>query len=170
MSAERPDRPWYRHFWVWFLIAPPAATVIFWAVILTTMASPPSLVVDDYGKIGLAYEEEQTRDAAARELGVTGRLDVRREGGRVTVALVGLDEPPQRLRVTLAHPTEAARDRTATLERTAGGLYRGELGGAAPGRRYVTLLPDDGGWRLAGELLASRTDMSLEPPERSATR
>lgn len=170
MSAERPDRPWYRHFWVWFLIAPPAATVIFWAVILTTMASPPSLVVDDYGKIGLAYEDEQARDAAARELGVTGRLDVRREGGRVTVALVGLDDPPQRLRVTLAHPTEAARDRTATLERNGGGLYRGELGGAAPGRRYVTLLPDDGGWRLAGELSASRTDMSLEPPEGSATR
>lgn len=170
MSAEQPDRPWYRHFWVWFLIAPPAATVIFWTVILTTMASPPSLVVDDYGKIGLAYEDEQARDAAARELGVTGRLDVRRERGRVTVALIGLDDPPQQLELTLAHPTEAARDRTATLERTGGGLYRGELGAAAPGRRYVTLLPGDGRWRLAGELLAHRTDISLQPPERRSAR
>jgi hypothetical protein len=170
MTAERYERPWYRHFWVWFLIAPPAATVIFWTVILTTMASPPSLVVDDYGKIGLAYENDRARDTAARDLGVTGRLDVQREGGRVTVALVGLDDPPQRLRVTLAHPTEAARDRTATLERIGGGLYRGELGGAAQGRRYITLLPVDGGWRLAGELSANRTDMSLKPPAPSAAR
>ncbi len=170
MTAEQLERPWYKHFWVWFLIAPVAATVIFWTVILTTMASPPSLVVDDYAKIGLAYEDKQARDAAAQDLGVTGRLDVRRERGAATVALVGLDDPPQRLQLTLAHPTDAARDRSATLERTGGGLYRGELGGATPGRRYVTLLPDDGGWRLAGELLANRTDMSLKPPESPAKR
>lgn len=170
MSAEQADRPWYRHFWVWFLIVPPASTVIFWGVVLTTMASPPSLVVDDYGKIGIAYQDEQARDQAARELGVTGRLNVQRERGRVTVALAGLDDPPQKVQLRLAHPTEAARDRSATLERTGGGLYRGELGQAAPGRRYVTLLPDDHRWRLAGELLASETDLSLQPPADRAAR
>jgi hypothetical protein len=170
MSAEQTDRPWYRHFWVWFLIVPPASTVIFWGVILTTMASPPSLVVDDYGKIGIAYEDEQARDDMARELGVTGRLNVQRERGRVTVALAGLDDPPQKVRLRLTHPTDAARDRSATLERTGGGLYRGELGQAAPGRRYVTLLPDDRRWRLAGELLSSESDLSLQPPANRAAR
>ncbi len=170
MSAERPDRPWYRHFWVWFLIVPPASTVIFWGVILTTMASPPSLVVDDYGKIGLAYQDEQARDRVARELGISGRLSVQRERGRVTVALAGLDDPPQQLRLTLAHPTEAKRDSSATLERTGAEVYRGELGEAAPGRRYVTLLPGDHRWRLAGELSAAETELSLRPPPGPSAR
>lgn len=170
MTAEQTDRPWYRHFWVWFLIVPPASTVIFWAVILTTMASPPSLVVDDYGEIGIAYADEQARDQTARKLGVTGRLNVQRERGRVTVALAGLDDPPEKIQLQLTHPTEAARDKSATLERSGGGLYRGELGAAAPGRRYVTLLPDDRRWRLAGELQASETDLSLQPPAVRATR
>ncbi|MDZ7828655.1 MAG: FixH family protein [Halofilum sp. (in: g-proteobacteria)] len=66
MSAQ----PWYRHPWVWALFVPPVAAIVFWTVIITVFAGPPSLVVDDYAKIGLSYQQERDRDAAAADLGV----------------------------------------------------------------------------------------------------
>lgn len=164
MSETGHSRPWYRHFWVWFLIAPPAATVIFWAVILATMAAPPSLVVDDYARMGLVYEQQQARDAAAARRGLTGRIHVAREAGTATVILTGLHPAPDRLRLKLAHPTKVERDRRALLRRQGSGIYRGELGGPTPNRRYVEIRPVDGDWRLGGELPADRDDLDLSPP------
>ena len=169
-SPDEPDRPWYRHFWVWFLMVPPAATVVFWTVVLATTAASPSLVVDDYARIGLVYEAERERDRAAARRGIRARIHVTRDDGGVTVALTGLDVPPDRLAVRLAHPTDASRDLRATLERSGSGIYRGSLGAPAPGRRYVQIQPPDASWRLGGELLAGQADMALEPPEPIAAR
>lgn len=171
MSEQTGDsRPWYRHFWVWFLMVPPAATVIFWAVILATTATAPSLVVDDYAKMGLVYEQQQARDAAAARRGLAGRIHVAREAGTATVVITGLEQAPDRLRLTLAHPTEAEHDRRAVLRREGAGIYRGDLGGAAPNRRYVEIRPVDGDWRLGGELAANRSDLDLRPPRDVAER
>ena len=170
MTEEMPARPWYRHFWVWFLMLPPAATVIFWAVILATTAASPSLVVDDYAKVGLIYEERQARDAAAAQRGLDGRLHLVREAGRATVVVRGLDRAPDRLRLTLAHPTEAQRDRTTVLRREGSGIYRGDLGGATRNRRYVEIRPLAGDWRLGGELLAHENELDLRPPRDLAER
>jgi hypothetical protein len=170
MTSETAERPWYRHFWVWFLVIPPAATVIFWAVVLTTAASPPALVVDDYARIGLTYEQEQARDRRAAELGVTARLHVSRQEGGVTIALAGLDVPPDRLELRLAHPTDASLDRRSMLTRTGTGIYRGRLGGAVSGRRYVQIEPPGAAWRLGGELAAARNDLALEPAAHVAAR
>jgi hypothetical protein len=163
--TEREDsRPWYRHFWVWFLMVPPAATVVFWAVILATTAASPALVVDDHSKVGLAYEQQQARDAVAARRGLAGRVHVARDEGTVTVVLTGVQQAPDRLRLTLAHPTEAGRDRHAILRREGSALYRGRLDGPAPNRRYVEIHPVAGDWRLAGELPAHRSDLGLSPP------
>lgn len=170
MTDDTTDRPWYRHFWVWFLVVPPAATVIFWSVILATTAASPSLVVDDYSKVGLAYEQQQARDAAAARRGLSGRVHVEREAGAATVVVTGLEPAPDRLRLTLAHPTEAARDRRAVLRREGSGIYRGDLGGAVATRRYVEIRPIEGDWRLGGELPAHRTDLELSPPPDLAER
>jgi len=159
-------KPWYRHFWVWFLIAPPAATVLFWVGVLTTTAASPSLVVDDYSKIGLIYQKERQRDHAAADLGVTARLHVMRDDGAVTVALSGLQDYPRRLKVRLTHPTDAHQDLAITVDRTATGIYRGRLDKAVPDRRYVQVEPADDAWRLTGELLAHRADLDLAPDKR----
>jgi hypothetical protein len=44
------DRPWYRHFWVWFMLAPLIATVLASIVTLLLAGSPPELVVADPGQ------------------------------------------------------------------------------------------------------------------------
>lgn len=158
-------RPWYRHVWPWLLMLPPAASVAFWAIILATMASPPSLVVDDYAKIGLTYTEDRSRAAAAREQGVTARLQADRAGGHISLALTHGGNAPERLSLTLAHALDAARDRSVVLERNAAGVYHGELGGPFSGERRVALEPEDGRWRLTGRLAPDAESLALAPED-----
>lgn len=164
MSAQ----PWYRHFWVWALFVPPVAAIVFWTVIITVFAGPPSLVVDDYAKVGLAYQQELDRDAAAADLGVRARVHLVRDSGGVSVALRGPE--PAHLQFRLTHPAEAARDRIVRLDRTASGIYRGDLGAVTDGRWRVEITPPDGAWRLAGQIFADETELQLDPPEQVAER
>ena len=169
-TADHPQRPWYRHFWVWFLMVPPAATVVFWAVVLTTTAASPSLVVDDYAQIGLVYQQQREREAAAARLGIEARLHVTRGEGGITVSLAGIEPHPEQLMVRLTHPTEAGRDHQALVERSATGIYRGRTGSAVSGRRYVQIEPVDGAWRLTGEMPGHRSELVLAPPDHLAER
>ena len=162
-TAPDGQRPWYRYGWVWFLMVPPAATVIFWAVVLTTTAAAPSLVVDDYARIGLAYQQQHERAASAARLGIEARLHVTRGEGGITVSLSGANPHPERLEVRLTHPTESRRDIRALVERSATGIYRGRVDGAVSGRRYVQIEPVGGAWRLSGEMLAHRSELALAP-------
>lgn len=164
---ERKDtvapRPWYRHVWPWLLMLPPLSAMIFWGVILSTMAGPPALVVDDYAKIGLSYAEDRSRDAAAVERGVSARLHAERAGGRFSLHLQGIDAPPESLHLRLSHPLDAARDRNLRLTRNAAGIYQGDIGEPLSGRHRVQLEPADRTWRLSGELAAGAEELRLEP-------
>jgi hypothetical protein len=40
-----PDKPWYRHFWVWFMLAPLIAAVIA-SVVTLYLAGPAPAVVE----------------------------------------------------------------------------------------------------------------------------
>lgn len=168
MSARTLNRPWYRHVWPWLLMVPPLSAILFWGFIISTMAGPPSLVVDDYAKIGLAYTEDRSRDTAAARLGVTARMQTDRASGHVSLSLKHLDDPPGRLRLTLVHPLDAERDMRAVLERNAAGIYHGTVGGPVDGRREVRLEPEDQTWRLRGQLPAASDAMRLRPAEGAA--
>ena len=49
------NRPWYKEFWPWFLIAVPIITLIMGGVLLKlAISTEDSLVVDDYYKEGKA--------------------------------------------------------------------------------------------------------------------
>jgi len=165
VSTPKP-RPWYREPWIWFLSVPPLATVVFWAAIFATTSAgtTPPLVVDDYAKIGLATHKSEERDAEARRLGVTGRLHVQRDEGRVSLALFGLEEgAPRQLMLRLTHPTDDRRDVNVELHRDSTGVYRAAIRRLPEGRRYVQLEPDDGNWRLAGVLSGTGEELSLQP-------
>lgn len=161
-TLHAPSRPWYRHVWPWLLMLPPAAAIAFWAVILATMAGPPSLVVDDYAKIGLTYTEDRSRDAAAARLDASARLRVDRAGGHVSLLLERPAQAPDTLQLTLAHPLEASRDRVLVLTRNSAGVYHGEAGGLIEGRYDVRLTPPDGAWRLTGRLPADAESLHLD--------
>ncbi|WP_435103207.1 FixH family protein [Arhodomonas sp. AD133] len=155
------ERPWYRHPWPWLLAIPPVSAIIFWAVIITTMAGPPSLVIDDYAKVGLVYEQNRTRDSAAARLDVAARLQWQRANGEIRVAITRGDVQPTALTLRLSHPTDAARDHTVTLTRDAAGLYTGRVPVVIDGRRHVQITPPDSQWRLSGSLDAQREALTL---------
>lgn len=46
MNTE-PAKPWYRHFWVWVMLAPLIAAVIASFITLYLAGPPPVLVNDD---------------------------------------------------------------------------------------------------------------------------
>lgn len=163
-SNDNTGLPWYRHFWVWFLMVPPAATVIFWTAVIWTTAASPSLVVDDYSRIGLTYREQRDRALAARRLGLSARFHAVRDAGGLTLVLNGLDAAPSRMRLLLAHPTEASRDIEVSLERDTAGVYRAQLDHTLEAGRRIELTPPGGEWRLTGRITAGQSETELRPP------
>jgi hypothetical protein len=65
------DKPWYRHFWVWFIIALPAAAVAGGLLSLwIAMSNPDHLVVDEdeYSRLSSSLKA-QTEEPTPTETG-----------------------------------------------------------------------------------------------------
>lgn len=64
------DRPWYRQFWPWFIIALPAAAVIagFFTLWLA-VSNPDYLVVDEaeYRRLNSSLKAQEPEQDATRE-------------------------------------------------------------------------------------------------------
>lgn len=163
--AERNDAPWYRQFWPWFLMIPPAAAVIGGFATAFVAGGPPSLVVDDYGQIAMATEARAARDAKAVDLSLSAdlRLSDSPAGAMqsIRVRLEGREagSSPRQINVRLIHPTIERLDRNAILDRS-GVEYRGSIE-RPPGRYYVQIEDNAGTWRLTGELPANLEQLAL---------
>lgn len=149
---DAAPKPWYRQFWLWFVITPLIATVIASFVTLYIAGSPPALVVDDFGRIEMTVERDEARDRRAAELGLAAEVQFdpgpADEATAVAVTLAGA--APAALRLSLIHPTRQDRDHEAVLART-GAAYGGSV--VRPGSRVYLIVTDDRGeWRLAGEI------------------
>jgi len=164
---ETDNKPWYRQFWPWFVMAPPALAVIGGLATLYVAGAAPSLVVADYGRIAMATEQRLERDRMAQALGLAGRIDfsgASGDGCEVRLELSKLDSGspmPERLSLQLVHPTLSEYDRQADLVR-AGDVFIGRIDRPA-GRMYLSLTDPQGGWRLAGGLGRSDVMLMLKP-------
>jgi hypothetical protein len=132
---------------VWIVLAPLIAVVAASFFTLYLAGAPPALVVDDFGQIAMAIEQDQVRDRRADELGLSAGVAVD-ASGEVTVRLDGA--APPRLVLELIHPTLEELDRSVMLARY-GDAYRGRIE-RHDARLYVQLTDDAGDWRLTGEL------------------
>ena len=150
-------KPWYKHFWPWFLMALPAMVVVagVWTAVIASRHAD-DLVVDEYYKDGLAINVQLAKKQRAAELGLTARLHFNED--LVTVELSG----PVRdsgLRLVLSHPLEADRDFAVPLVRVSKGLYRGSLDADVAPHWHWTLQGlrrDD--WRLDGNVQVTDFD------------
>lgn len=164
MDQTRP-RPWYRQFWLWFVLSPLVVVVIASFVTLFIAGRPPALVVDDYRQIPLVVERDRARELRAAELGVSAELQftAAADGSRrVLVDLQG--DSPARLRLDLIHPTREEFDQSTVLHRT-GAVYAG-LVQPPLNRVYVSLHDEADTWRLTGTLPAGADSMRLAPAAR----
>ena len=107
MSASTDKQPWYRHPWVWLLIAVPLAAVIGGIItIYLAVTTSDGLVVDDYYRQGKAINRILARDRAAAEHGLEAHIALDAANNRVTVQLAARDaDMPDALTLAFLHPT-----------------------------------------------------------------
>ena len=138
---------WTKEPWAWIVMAPPAAAVLAGLATWWIAASgADGLVAEDYYKQGLAINKVIAREARARELGISARLEI--GGGRIRVRLEGA--APEALFVHLAHRTRAGFDQRLRLAR-AGEAYEAEMAPLAPGGWRVLIEDPQASWRIVRE-------------------
>jgi len=166
-ASQIAQQPWYRHYWVWLLMIPPAAAVVGGFTTAWLAGGPPALVVDDYGEIGMATEQRRTRDWRAAELGLSAELALpagdkgQPQVLQLELTMPGNGTPPDELQLELIHPTLAELDQSVVLSHN-GSMYTGQVEPIS-GRRYVQLGDAGNEWRLVGELLNQSQGVSLQP-------
>lgn len=156
------DRPWYRQFWPWFLIAIPALSMVSGSIMIAVaLKGADQMVDDDYYRQGLAINENLALDRYAREHGLAATVRFDLETGEVFIEdLQGAYDWPESLQIKLLHPMAAEWDQTLILQRFTGG-YRADLEALPRHRYYLRLSPAaeaevGSQWRLAGEIDFSR--------------
>jgi hypothetical protein len=166
------DRPWYRQFWPWFIMAPPAVSVIAGLLTFYLAGAAPSMVVDDYGQIAMVTRQRAEREQRAAELGLSAGINFlgstvqHQRSVTVTLSQAAADTPlPERLKLDLVHPTLSERDATSILAGS-GGRYTGMIINPQ-GRYYISLTDIDGTWRLTGEFWGHDDSLELEAASRA---
>ena len=148
------DKPWYREPWPWLLMMGPFVVIV--AGIVTAwlaVSTNDGLVAEDYYKKGLQIGQTLARSERASSLGLVARVSVTTDelGVRLTAAAPGFSAP-QRLTVTVSHPTRAGLDQTRILERT-GDRYAAAFRLPASGHWLVTIEDEAASWRLLGNVV-----------------
>jgi len=142
--------PWYRHPWLWFVIAIPACAVVFSLhFVYLAVVHRDAVVRDDWYEDGKSINNSFTRDEAALKLGLVANLTLDAVTGEV---LLNLDakapvEAPS-LELNFVHSTQTSKDQKLVLQRLMGNSYRGQLKHPLEGVFQIELSTAD--WRLAG--------------------
>lgn len=156
-AASKEGLPWYRFFWVWFIVILLGTTIsaALWTVRIA-FENADSLVRDDWYADGTQINRRLEKEQAARRLGIRADLRVDAMTGEVSLELIGAgSEALESLRLELSHPTQASRDHVLLLERDSFGRFRGQLERRIAGRWYAILGPGGEGadaWRLTHTL------------------
>jgi uncharacterized protein len=151
LSPAAPELPWYRQFWVWFVIAIPASSVVT-GIILVTVAvkNADDLVLDEWYKEGRGTNRSMAAEILAADFGIG-----------LAAVTTGIDQTvvqfhasrdmiwPEQMTLQLRHRTLADQDREYVLIHEQDGRYL--LASHLPaGRWHVRVASEDVSWRLAG--------------------
>lgn len=146
------NRPWYKEFWPWFLIAVPIVTLIMGGVLLKlAISTEDSLVVDDYYKEGKAINATLDKEALARKRNITTDLTI--DNGSIALKFhSGIPQEGNALKLSFYHVTLEERDISILLSRDASGIYRGFIEQNMDGKWRVSLTPFDESWKIQNTL------------------
>lgn len=151
--ARFDSKPWYKQFWFWFVVSLPIAVVIAgFNMLYIAMSNPPSMVVDDYYKEGLAINQSLQLDKTASALNLVADVQFDVSQRRVSVIVKG-STVSQSLLLKMMHPTSESQDADIVLTQQADGVYIGQYDAELLHRYYLRLLPlPEKDWRIDGEI------------------
>ena len=161
-------QPWYKQGWPWFLIALPAAAVVAGFITYAIAASTwDGLVVDDYDKEGREINKTVERTRLAAELGLHSVLSVDPAGH--IVLKVDAQDPaniPQKVIVTIAHPTQQGRDQILFLVAKTAGVFESGVLPLTDGRWLLQIEDDTRQWRMNGQIrLPVEKEITINPAD-----
>lgn len=145
-----PVVPWYRHPWLWFVIAIPASAVaLSLFFVYLAVAHRDTVVRDDWYEDGKTINNSFTRDEAALARGLAATITLDATTGEVLLQLdakAPIEEPSVEL--NFVHSTQSSKDQKLVLQRLMGNQYRGQLTHPLEGVFQIELSTPE--WRLAG--------------------
>ena len=169
--SDHDEKPWYRQFWPWFIIALPATAVV---ASLYTMSlayrTTDSLVTEAPDGMDVVAERHLAAESVARSLGLDATLNIDMDSGAITAIIESEmgDDWPTSLSLEFSHPTNAARDVEIALaaalpDADGNPVWAGHLVSIPTGRHYVVLTPETTAeWRLNGEW-SGESSIQLQP-------
>ena len=145
---ETDNKPWYKQFWPWFLIAIPLSSVIVSSqVIRLSYDGTNSLVVDEYYKEGRAINSRLDKVENAIALNINTMLDV--QPGAIALEFIsGAPESGEALVLDFFHVTQEFKDFSVMLTRDASGIYRNNQDHPIQGKWRLRLHPVDESWKV----------------------
>lgn len=153
-DSSLDNKPWYRQFWLWFLIALPASVVVAGlTTVYIAFKGADDLVSDNYYRDGLAINQRLEQDQKALKMGLTADIRLDTESGELFVVIKGAEISASQLFLQLLHPMAENRDRDYVLSLMSPNRYRIDLDVGLNHRYYLRLFPEpDREWRLNGEI------------------
>lgn len=158
MSDTSNNRPWYKQFWPWFLIAVPLMSMVLsFTMMNLAINTEDSLVIDDYYKEGKGINLNLTRVQEARVKGIQTTLTFS-QNAVVLHFVHGAPEDGAALRLEMRHATLKTKDFDLLLVKDALGDYRAALPGDVAGTWQVSLFPLSEAWRITQRIALPRND------------
>lgn len=171
IMASGAVTPWYKQAWPWGLILGPSLVVLAssYSAYLAIKTTDP-MVSDDYYQQGMSINRSLARDEVAASYGLHAQVAFQPDGAvQVTLHAARDYAWPASIKLQLAHPTVAERDRHIDLQamqlsgQTA--TYHAPATGKLDGVAYRLILQGAGDkWRLTGKMNAAhQSQLALTP-------
>ena len=150
MTDTVENKPWYKHPWLWFLIAVPVVSVaLSFTMLFVALDNKDSEVEGDWRKNKKAIQENFNRENYASALSINALLSV--NGNQLTVKIsspypLDKDALPKQLNVIFSHPTHENKDLRLVLNQQNNGDYQTTISQEISGRYYLDV--NTTVWRL----------------------
>ena len=165
--AQAPQKPWYRHGYVWLVIGLPLLSVVVsLSFVRTALTHKDDMVRDDWYMDGKTLEQDLSRDRAALDAGIHANISVQPDG------LIDVQfrsnkpiEWPAMMWLNLYHPIHEQQDLKITLkQQDATGHYQGRSMDVVQLKgKYHAEVEDGGIWRLQQTVQLPIQQLTLHP-------
>lgn len=150
MTDTVENKPWYKHPWLWFVIAIPVVSLILsFTMLFTALTHKDSEVEGDWRKNKKAVQENFHRETYASALSIDAIVTINNQ--QITVQIssphnLDTEALPKQLNLVFAHPTHENKDLRLVLNQQANGQYQTTIPQALTGRYYLDI--NTSVWRL----------------------
>ena len=146
-----PPAPWYKQPWLWFILTPLIAVVIYGTAFLyLSIVTHDGIVKDDYYKVARDHFVDTTKAEAAKALAIQSNLRLDNQTGDLLLTYSSNEtEKPEFLQLSIIHPTHQKYDQTILLKKVLGqDAYTGNLQSSLQGKRYLILEDQAKSWNI----------------------